>query len=122
MSAVDIQGAADLMKVHPKTVLNLIQTGALRAARISRAYVMLEHNVMNYIERQIVEQTADRMGVLLCDAGVERAVGCFYPAHLKAHRRPSAVRWSHRPVDRLVLATWWLHSPKRKKANPVELA
>ena len=116
MSAVDIQGAADLMKVHPKTVLNLIQTGALRAARISRAYVMLEHNVMNYIERQIVEQTADRMGVLLCDVGVERAVGCFYPAHLKAHRRPSAVRWSHRPVDRLVLATWWLHERQKAKS------
>ena len=77
MSTVDIQGAADLMKVHPKTVLNLIQTGALRAARIGRAYVMLERDVMSYIERQIVEQTADRMGVLLCDAGVERAVGRF---------------------------------------------
>lgn len=62
MSTVDIQGAADLMKVHPKTVLNLIQTGALRAARIGRAYVMLERDVMSYIERQIVEQTAGRMG------------------------------------------------------------
>jgi len=31
-------------------------------------------------------------------------------------------RWSCCPLEYLNLATWWLHSPKRKKANPVELA
>ena len=59
---VDIQGAADLMKVHPKTVQDKIASGELRAARVGRAYVLMVRDVMDYIERTIMEQTAARMG------------------------------------------------------------
>lgn len=58
---VDIHGAADLMKVHPKTVADLINSGAIPAARVGRAYVMLTKDVMNHIEGTIVRQTAERM-------------------------------------------------------------
>jgi excisionase family DNA binding protein len=58
---VDINGAADLMKVHPKTVLDLISAGVLPAARVGRAYVLLSKDVLAHIERQIIEQTAERM-------------------------------------------------------------
>jgi len=62
-STVDIIGAADLMKVHPNTVLDLIHSGALPAARIGRAYVLLTQDVLDYIQQQIINQTAERMAV-----------------------------------------------------------
>ena len=58
---VDVTGAAELLKVHPKTVQDLIQSGALPAARIGRAYVMLTKDVLAYIENAIIQQTAQRM-------------------------------------------------------------
>ncbi|MGJ7506855.1 helix-turn-helix domain-containing protein [Variovorax sp. GT1P44] len=60
---VDLVGAADLMKVHPKTVQDLISAGALPAGRIGRSYVLLTKDVMAHIERVIIEQTAARMRV-----------------------------------------------------------
>lgn len=59
---VDVPGAAQLLKVHAKTVLALIDSGALPAARVGRAYVLLTRDVLAYIEDQIVAQTAARLG------------------------------------------------------------
>lgn len=59
---VDVQGAAELMKVHPKTVQEKIANGELRAARVGRAYVLMVRDVMEYIERAISNQTAARIG------------------------------------------------------------
>ncbi len=64
MSAtVDVIGAADLMKVHTKTVLDLINNGVLPAARVGRAYVLMTKDVLAHIEQQIIAQTAERMRV-----------------------------------------------------------
>ena len=60
---VDINGAADLMKVHPKTVLGLISTGAIPAAKVGRSYVMMTKDVLAHIEQIIVKQTAARLGI-----------------------------------------------------------
>ncbi|MDR7295461.1 hypothetical protein J2X16_000782 [Pelomonas aquatica] len=49
------------MKIHPKTVVDHINSGALPAAKIGRAYVMLTRDVMALITRQVAEQTAARM-------------------------------------------------------------
>ncbi len=62
MSTVDITGAADLMKVHPKTVEEMIRAGEIPAAKMGRAYVMMTRDILQHIERQIVRQTAERMG------------------------------------------------------------
>lgn len=59
---VDIRDAAKMMKIHPKTVLDKINSGELPAAKMGRAYVMLTQDVLNLIEQQIVRQTAERMG------------------------------------------------------------
>lgn len=53
---LDVNEAAALMKVHPKTVLDYIDKKKLRAGRIGRAYVMLRRDVMDLIERIITEQ------------------------------------------------------------------
>lgn len=59
---VDIHGAAKLMQVHAKTVLDLIGINVLPAAKIGKAYVLLKKDVMAHVEREIVKQTAARMG------------------------------------------------------------
>jgi len=53
--------ASKMMKVHPQTVLDLIGAGALPAAKIGRAYVLLTRDVLGYVERAIIRQTAERM-------------------------------------------------------------
>lgn len=62
MATLDILGAAELLKVHPKTVLDLIHDCVIPAARIGRSYVIMEKDVLDYVEQQIVAQTAKRMG------------------------------------------------------------
>lgn len=61
LQTVDTRGAADLLKVHPKTVADLISTGAIPAAKVGRSYVMLVKDVMDYLEKRILSQTATRM-------------------------------------------------------------
>lgn len=58
---VDVPAAADMLKVHPKTVLDLIDSGEIPAARVGRAYVMLTRDVLNHIEDAVIKQTAERM-------------------------------------------------------------
>ena len=50
-----------MMKVHPKTVQDLIKSGALPAGEIGKAYVMLTKDVLAHIETSIIQQTAQRM-------------------------------------------------------------
>lgn len=59
---VDLLGAADLLKVHPKTVQDLIKCGALPAARVGRSYVLMTRDVLGHIEAAIIAQTAQRLG------------------------------------------------------------
>lgn len=58
MTTLDLQGAASLMKIHPVTLGRIINDGKIPAARIGRAYVLMERDVLGYIERQITAQTA----------------------------------------------------------------
>jgi excisionase family DNA binding protein len=62
MQTIDIIAASKLLCVHPNTLAKLIHSGAIPAARIGRAYVMLERDVLDYATAQIVQQTAQRMG------------------------------------------------------------
>ena len=61
MCTVDVLGAADLMKVHPKTVLEMIDKGMIPAAKLGRAYVMLQKDVIALVESMIIKQTKERM-------------------------------------------------------------
>ena len=62
-ATLDIQKAADMLNVHPKTVLDLIKNGDLAAGKVGRAYVLMTRDVVNYVETIIIKQTAERMGV-----------------------------------------------------------
>lgn len=61
MATLSVHEAAQLMKVHPQTVLDLIGGCAIPAAKVGRAYVMLERDVMNYLDRLVLKQTEERM-------------------------------------------------------------
>ena len=60
MSTLDLRGAAALMNVHPRTVEAMARDGRLPAAKIGRAYVLLERDILAFIERTIACQTAKR--------------------------------------------------------------
>lgn len=62
MSTLSLSAAAERMNTHENTVMKLIAAGAIPAAKIGRAWVMLEADVMHYIEQQVIYQTAERMG------------------------------------------------------------
>ncbi len=61
MSTVDVHGAAKLLHVHENKVRELIQAGALPAAKVGVRLIMLEKDVIGLVEQLIAKQTADRM-------------------------------------------------------------
>lgn len=65
MDTLDIDQAADFLKVHPNTVYRLIHDGSLPAARIGRAYVILKAHLLAYLDDQVIQQTAARRGIPL---------------------------------------------------------
>jgi len=65
MTTCSISEAARLLKVHEETVKDLVHAHKIPAAKIGRAWVMLERDVLEYLERQIQLQTAARMGWVL---------------------------------------------------------
>lgn len=64
MTTLSIPEAAALMKIHPETVKVYIRRGILPAAKIGRAYVLLEDDVSAFIKKQIKNQTEDRIELL----------------------------------------------------------
>ena len=59
---VDIHQAADILKMHYKSVLELIAKGVIPAGQAGRAYVMMRSDVLTYVRNLILKQTAQRMG------------------------------------------------------------
>jgi excisionase family DNA binding protein len=45
---------AEILQLHPFTILGYIKTGSLRAARIGRVYRIKENDVSAFLESQIV--------------------------------------------------------------------
>lgn len=55
--------AAAILKVHTKTVTEMIASGELPAGRFGKSYVMLRRDVLALVERRITRDTAQRMGL-----------------------------------------------------------
>ncbi|ODV42256.1 hypothetical protein AWV79_28190 [Cupriavidus sp. UYMMa02A] len=60
---VDVKGAAEILRVHPNTVIDLIQAGAFPAGKVGRAWVMMTRDVLAYAEKVVIEQTAERLQI-----------------------------------------------------------
>lgn len=61
---VRLNEAAQLMGVHPKTAQDIINSGELPAGKIGRSIIMLRSDVLKYVEKKIVAQTAARRAKL----------------------------------------------------------
>lgn len=58
---LNLRDAAQMMKVHPKTVEDMIRGGVLPAGKVGRSYVLMTKDVLAHIEQQIINQTAERL-------------------------------------------------------------
>lgn len=58
---VGVKEAAEILRVHPKTVEELIGNGQIPAGKVGRAWVMMTRDVLAYVERVIIAQTAERL-------------------------------------------------------------
>jgi excisionase family DNA binding protein len=58
----NIKEAADILKVHPNTVLELIAACILPAGKIGKSYVIMASDIHAHVAQVIAQQTAKRMG------------------------------------------------------------
>lgn len=61
MKTFDLLECADFLKVDRNKILTLAGRGELRGAKIGRAWVFLEDDVVTYLRKQIHEQTTARI-------------------------------------------------------------
>lgn len=61
MKTYTIDDAAKFLATDPTTVRALIDDGKLPAAKIGRAWVMMETDLVDYLTARIREQTAERI-------------------------------------------------------------
>ncbi|ADG14259.1 DNA binding domain protein, excisionase family [Paraburkholderia atlantica] len=69
----DIDECADFLKVERKTALKLAQQGELPGARIGRAWVFLEDDVVEYLRVQVRHQMVERQNNEAIEKGFEKA-------------------------------------------------
>jgi excisionase family DNA binding protein len=60
MRTYDIHEAADFLKIDRSTALDLAGTGELPGAKIGRAWVFLEADLVAYLQDRVRQQTATR--------------------------------------------------------------
>ena len=63
MKTHTLETAAELLATDPTTVRALIEDGIIPAAKIGRAWVMIEDDIAEYLRQRIREQTAERIEV-----------------------------------------------------------
>ena len=60
MKTLNLTEAADLLKVHENRVMALAGAGEIPGAKIGRAWVFIDEDLIAYVRRQIKEQSATR--------------------------------------------------------------
>lgn len=63
MTTLNLVQTANVLKVHTNTVMRLILDGTLPAAKIGRAYVLMEKDVVAFVDAQVAKQTTERRGL-----------------------------------------------------------
>ena len=61
MKTLNLEEAAELLKVHIETLGRLAKTGQLPGAKIGRAWVFLEEDLVDYLREQIQKQQTKRL-------------------------------------------------------------
>lgn len=79
MNTLDLLEAAELLKIDRTTMLDLVNRGDVQGAKIGRAWVFLEDDVIAYLRAQVQIQTQNRIeqirvGSPAADARADRAI------------------------------------------------
>lgn len=61
MKTYDLIECADLLKVDRNTILKIAATGELPGAKIGRAWVFLEDDVLSFLRKKVQEQSNARL-------------------------------------------------------------
>jgi excisionase family DNA binding protein len=61
MRTLDLTEAASILKVHENTVMELVGDGIIPGAKIGRAWVFLDDDLLDYVKREITRQSAARV-------------------------------------------------------------
>lgn len=64
MRTLDIEECAALLKVDRTTALHLAQNGEIPGAKIGRAWVFIEEDILNYLRSKISAQVNERRAML----------------------------------------------------------
>jgi len=93
MKTYDIHEAADFLKIDRTTALELAATGALPGAKVGRAWVFMEDELVAYLRDATRRQTQERRADT--EARIDLAAG---PPAFRDARRPHSRR---RPLPTL---------------------
>lgn len=102
MKTHTIETAAALLATDTTTVLALIADGKLPAAKIGRAWVMIEDDLDDYLRQRIREQTAER--IELAAQGIKRRQRTEASATTKYRRRALPDLEAHLRANDMVAA------------------
>lgn len=61
MRTLDISEAADMLKVHENTIMELAGTGDIPGAKIGRSWVFIDEDLFAYLRKQINLQSVRRV-------------------------------------------------------------
>ena len=86
MQTLDVDECASFLKVHPTTVLELAAAGELPGAKIGRAWVFLQDDVVEYLRGQVRAQVLQRKNDQAIQRVADRQVKAILP-NLKPGRR-----------------------------------
>ena len=88
-STVDLIQAAAFLRISRETMLELADAGEVFGAKIGRAWVFLESDLIEYLVAQSRQQTAARRDRRLAPAGLDRIpTAVTASARLAPRRRP----------------------------------
>jgi excisionase family DNA binding protein len=90
MKTFSTETAADFLNIHPTTLIELTSKGDIPAAKIGRAYVYLEDDLVGYVRAKVKEQTEARRKKL-----EERKV--IIPAPIATSRAKAGRKQNTRP-------------------------
>ncbi|NIE83763.1 helix-turn-helix domain-containing protein [Burkholderia sp. Cy-647] len=79
MRTLDLLECAEFLKIDRTTMLDLVNRGDIQGAKIGRAWVFLEDDVVAYLRAQVQIQTQNRIeqihtGSPAADARADRAI------------------------------------------------
>jgi excisionase family DNA binding protein len=88
MKTYDVHEAADFLKIDRSTALELASTGVLPGAKVGRAWVFMEDELVNYLRDITRKQTQERRAEVAAQDALRRP---HRPPQLKDRGRRSGL-------------------------------